>query len=67
LDFASIISGVDSEKLFCLFFSVVSVTDRSTEKINAPFVDLNWPDTFFVIFIFLIALSDELLSGGALG
>jgi hypothetical protein len=50
--------------MFCLFFMTVSVIDRSTAKMNAPFGDLNCPDTFCFTFMFLMALSEALLSGG---
>ena len=33
----------------------------------APFSDLNWPDTFCLIFMFRIVLSKPLLSGGTSG
>lgn len=50
----------------CLFFMTVSVMERCTAKMNAPFGDLNCSDTFFT-FIFLMALSEALLSGGTFG
>jgi hypothetical protein len=46
---------------------MVSVIDLNTAKMNAPFGDLNCPDIFCLTLIFLMALSEALLSGGTLG
>jgi len=54
-------------KTFWLFFNTVSVTDLNTAKLYAPVVDLNNPDIFCFTFMFRIALSDALLSGGTSG
>ncbi len=45
----------------------VSVIERNTANPKAPCVDLNCPEIFCLTFMFLIALSDALLSGGTLG
>jgi hypothetical protein len=46
---------------------MVSVIDLNTTKMNAPFGDLNGPDIFYLTLIFLMALSEALLSGGTFG
>jgi hypothetical protein len=53
-------------KMFCVRLIRVSKTDLMTQKSSAPFSDLNCPDIFCLTFIFLMALSDALLSGGTL-
>jgi len=45
----------------------VSVIDLNTANIKAPFSDLNWPEIFCFTFMFRIALSEALLSGGTFG
>jgi len=52
-----------ASKTFCPFLMQVSVTDRMTAKICAPFSVLKWPDIFCFTFTFLMALSELLLSG----
>ena len=47
-------------KTFRSFLITVSVIERNTANLKAPFVDLNCPDTFCLTFTFRIALSDAL-------
>lgn len=54
-------------KTFCPDLIVVSIIDLKTAKPSAPSSDLNWPEIFCFTLIFLIALSEPLLSGVTFG
>src|SRR5690554_3595189 len=45
-------------------FITVSITERITANLVAPWVERNWPEIFCLTLTFLMARSEELLSGG---